>query len=184
MQQLKIDPVVYSQPLTDNSQDLRRKKERQALILRSQRAIFSAWRTDQYPDPDGYMVSLGAVLEQYPDEVVLYVSDPRTGVQRASKWPPTISEIVSALDTRVSELARKKRFENWGKNETQLIEPPRGDRLSLDELKAKYGENWGLTSLDKQATSPSWKRAPTWDEIGEMYQGTPGLIARLVKPKE
>lgn len=142
--------------------------------------IFTAYRTDQYPDPDGYMVSLGAVLEQYPDDVVMYVSDPRTGIQRASKWPPTINEIVSALDTRVADLRRKERFENWGKNEPALIEPPRRERLSLDELKAKYGENWGLRSLNQKTTEVTAKQAPSWDEIANLYQSDPSRLKRLI----
>lgn len=150
--------------------------------------IFSAYRTDQYPDPDGYMISLGAVLEQYSDDVVLYVSDPRTGIQRNSKWPPTINEIVEALDNRASDLKWKKRFENWGQNEPLAIEPPREDReerLSLNELKAKYGENWGLTSLSsKTATAKDEKQAPSWGEIQRMYQDNPGLMGRLTKPKD
>lgn len=146
--------------------------------------IFSAYRTDQYPDPDGYMVSLGAVLEQYPDDVVLYVSDPRTGIQRDSKWPPTINEIVTALDSRASDLKWKKRFENWGQNESLMIEPPREERLSLDELKAKYGENWGLTSLNSKTTTQDEKQAPSWGDIQRMYQDNPGLMGRLMKPKD
>lgn len=146
--------------------------------------IFSAYRTDQYPDPDGYMVSLGAVLEQYPDDVVLYVSDPRTGIQRDSKWPPTINEIVTALDSRASDLKWKKRFENWGQNELLMIEPPREERLSLDELKAKYGENWGLTSLNSKTTTQDEKQAPSWGDIQRMYQDNPGLMGRLMKPKD
>lgn len=131
------------------------------------------------------MVSLGAVLEQYPDDVVLYVSDPRTGIQRDSKWPPTINEIVAALDNRASDLKWKKRFENWGQNEPLMIEPPREDRLSLDELKVKYGENWGLTCLNsKSATTADEKQAPSWGDIQRMYQDNPGLMGRLMKPED
>jgi hypothetical protein len=61
-------------------------------------AVFSAYRIDQFADPDGFKNQLGVVLEQYPDEVITYVCDPRTGIQRRLKWPPTISEIVEACD--------------------------------------------------------------------------------------
>jgi hypothetical protein len=66
--------------------------------LRCQLAVFSAYRIDQYAEPESFKTSLGAVLEQYPDEVITYVCDPRTGIQRRSKWPPTISEIVESCD--------------------------------------------------------------------------------------
>lgn len=145
--------------------------------------LFSAYRTDQYTDPESYMASLGMVFEQYPDEVICYVTDPRTGIQRNKKWPPAISEIVSALDDRNAELRQKARFENWGKNEPVLIEPPREQRPSLAELKDKYGENWGLTSLNKTERAHD-KPAPTWDQIAEIYQSDPPRIARLVREKD
>lgn len=52
------------------------------------------------------MNSLGAVLEQFPDEVVVYITDPRTGIQRRSKWPPTISEVIEAGEMHQEHLAR------------------------------------------------------------------------------
>jgi hypothetical protein len=66
--------------------------------LRCQLAVFSAYRIDQFADPDGFKNQLGAVLEQYPEEVITYICDPRTGIQRRLKWPPTISEMVEACD--------------------------------------------------------------------------------------
>jgi hypothetical protein len=52
------------------------------------------------------MVSLGAVLEQFPDEVITYITDPRTGIQRRLKWPPTINEIVEACEEHRDYLVR------------------------------------------------------------------------------
>ena len=107
-------------------------------MLRCQRIIFSAYRTDQFNDPEGYMASLGAVFEQYPIDVVVWVTDPRTGVQRGCKWPPTIAEIVAACEARVADLERERRYRNWGRNEPPAIEPPRENRPTYEELKAKY----------------------------------------------
>lgn len=74
--------------------------------MRCQIAIFGAYRADQYADPEGFKNSLGAVLEQFPDEVVVYISDPRTGIVRRSKWPPTISEVIEAAEQHMEHLAR------------------------------------------------------------------------------
>lgn len=76
--------------------------------MRCQLAVFSAYRADQYSDPDSFKISLGAVLEQYPNEVITYVCDPRAGIQRRSKWPPTISEMVEACDDHREFLARQR----------------------------------------------------------------------------
>src|SRR6185312_13815199 len=81
-------------------------KDRKALILKCQLALFSAYRIDQYADPEGFKNSLGAVLEGFPDEVIRYVCDPRTGLQRHLKWPPTISEVVEACEERRAYLHR------------------------------------------------------------------------------
>lgn len=145
--------------------------------MQRQRILFSAYRTDQYSDPEGYMASLGMVLEGYSDDVIKYVTDPKTGIQRKSKWPPTISEIVEACDQHQDYLAKCERLRNWG-NQPKMIEPPREDRPSLEELKAKHGENWGLKSLNERPIES--KPAPSWDEITAIYQADPTRLARLV----
>lgn len=118
-------------------------------------------------------------MEQYPNEVVIYVTDPRTGVQRGQKFPPTISEIVEACDGRVAELHRNERFRNWGKPDgPTALEAPREDRPSVEELKAKYGENWGMTTLEGKPSKPTFK-APTLDELVQHYRTNPEAVARL-----
>jgi hypothetical protein len=90
------------------------------------------------------MASLGRVLEQYPNEVVVYITDPRTGIQRTSKWAPTIAEIVEACDAQVTDLHRISRYENWGKSNDLLLDGPKTEKPSRDELIAKFGPNFGL----------------------------------------
>jgi hypothetical protein len=150
------------------------------LILRCQRILFSAYRSDQYADPDGFLASLGAVLEQYPNDVIIYITDPRTGVQRGKIFPPTIAEIVAACDARIADLARQERFRNWGKPDPEqlLIEEQRKSRPTREELQAKYGENWGLESLAQPVRKP--KPAPTADELREHY----GKFNLGFQPKE
>jgi len=70
--------------------------------------VFGSYRIDQFADPEGFKNGLGAVLEGYPDEVITYVCDPRTGIQRRSKFPPTISEIVEACDEHREFLAKQR----------------------------------------------------------------------------
>lgn len=49
---------------------------------------------------------MAAILSEYPQEVVDFVCDPRTGLPRTLKWLPTIAEIAEACDVRV-ELAKR-----------------------------------------------------------------------------
>ncbi|UFW91011.1 hypothetical protein BjapCC829_21715 [Bradyrhizobium barranii] len=101
------------------------------------------------------MGAIAAVLQCYAPDVVQHVCDPRTGVPGKLKWMPSVAEVKSACDDRMAEKARKRRFENWGLNNVDaderermkdqgLLPPPRERRPTLDELKAKYGPNWGI----------------------------------------
>ncbi len=125
------------------------------------------------------MASLGMVLEQYSDVVVVYVTDPRTGIQRRSKWPPTISEIVDACEQHLAYIDKVTKFKNWGKQDEPLaIEAPREARPSMDDMRDRYGKNWGMKSLD-EPERPA-QPAPTWDEITVMYQAEPSRLAALL----
>lgn len=88
--------------------------------------LFSAYRLDQYSDPDGFMAQAAVVLSGYVPEIVTYITDPRTGIQRTQKFPPTISEITDACEARTAALAREKSLEEW-----------RERKRRTDELKAQ-----------------------------------------------
>lgn len=167
MRNLNLDPAEASS--TQSTENLQKQNSRKSLILRCQRILFSAYRSDQYADPDGFLASLGAVLEQYPNEVIIYITDPRTGVQRGKIFPPTIAEIVAACDARIADLARQERFRNWGKPDPEQlqIEQQRKARPTREELEAKYGENWGLTSIAERPKSNF--KAPTPEELAKHY---------------
>src|SRR6266436_1572594 len=77
LKKMDVEAEASSQRSTEKSPN---SSARRKLILRCQRILFSAYRADQYADPDGFMVSMGMVLEQYPDDVIVYITDPRTGV--------------------------------------------------------------------------------------------------------
>jgi hypothetical protein len=115
------------------------------------------------------MASLGMVLEQYPSDVVEYVTDPRTGIQRNKTFPPSIAEIVSACEERASYLQRMERYANWGKNNEKpaLLEAPRETRPTYADLKARYGENWGIE--DPETAKRVTKPAPTIDQLRHHY---------------
>src|SRR5216684_3461108 len=90
---MDVEAEASSQQSTENSRNLSARKK---LILQCQRMLFCAYRADQYAD-----------------EIVVYVTDPRTGVQRGSVFPPTIAEVVRACDAHNAELQRIERYRNW-----------------------------------------------------------------------
>lgn len=79
-----------------------------AVVSRAIQILFSAYRRDDFADPEGFVTQLGAILSDFPEEVVIYVTSPRTGMQRRSKWPPTISEIVTACEEHQGFLKRHR----------------------------------------------------------------------------
>jgi hypothetical protein len=125
------------------------------------------------------MASLGMVLEQYPDDVVIYITDPRTGIQRRCKWPPAISEIVEACDQHQQYLDRLERFKNPSRKPAQIEGSKNEDRPTLEQLHAKYGKDLGMTTLDKPPKPAT--PAPAWDKIIAMYQSDPSRLAALVR---
>jgi hypothetical protein len=86
---------------SDTSSDSQAKAQ---LVARQIRVLLSAYRRDDFADPDGFVAQLGMILEQYPDDVIIYVTHPLTGIQRRIKFPPNIPEVVEACDDRVRHL--------------------------------------------------------------------------------
>jgi hypothetical protein len=111
------------------------------------KVLFGSYRLDQYSDPEMFKVNIGMVLEQYPIDTVRFVTDPRTGIQRRCNWPPTVKEVVDACDQHIQASARTARYRNWGKR--NAIEGPKPVKPTLEELKAKYGPNWGIGFQDR-----------------------------------
>jgi hypothetical protein len=68
--------------------------------------LFSAYRKDDFSDPEGFVTQLGAILCDFEEDVVAYVTSPKTGIQRRSKWPPSISEILEACEQHRDFLKR------------------------------------------------------------------------------
>lgn len=110
------------------------------------------------------MASLGVVLEEFPDEVIVYVTDPRTGIQRRSKWPPTISEVLTACEEHQEFLARTRA-------PRLSLKPPQvrdlRDRApgSLAAIFVPEGHNRyaGLVEWAARADRALWKFGPSSD---------------------
>ena len=58
----------------------------------------SAYRRDDYDNPEMFVVQVAMNFRRYPEAIVEYVTDPTTGIQTRCKFPPALSEIVEALE--------------------------------------------------------------------------------------
>lgn len=113
-----------------------------ALIIRQAKMLFSAYRRDEFADPEGFVMQLGAVLSAYPESVILHATGPMTGLQRRCKFPPSIAEVVTECDSELARLERIARYQAMGPVQKQLPPPP-GDRCNFDEMVAKHGRPLG-----------------------------------------
>jgi hypothetical protein len=81
---------------------------RKQRVARAAKMVLSAYRIDQFGDPDGFIGQLDAVFSRYDIEVVEYLTDPRNSksLQRVHSWPPTIAEVSEACDEETSRRFR------------------------------------------------------------------------------
>lgn len=105
MQTLNMDPASLRRRGASPSAS----KANPAIVSRQIQLLFSAYRRDDFADPEGFVAQLGTILSEFPDEVVVHVTSPLTGLQRRSKWPPSISEVVEACEAHHDHLKRIRR---------------------------------------------------------------------------
>lgn len=136
MEHLKFSPTNQSQPQPElcNSEWL---AGRIALI-------FSAYRKDEWQDPEGFIAQLGLNLEQYPPEIVEYVTDPVTGIQTRSKWPPSLAEVVEACRAELEHRQKVAKFSSLPPPAERLPKPRFSATDSYEAMFAKHGRPVGV----------------------------------------
>ncbi len=167
-----------------------------SLIARQARILFSAYRRDDFADPEAFVLQLGVVLEAYADEVINTVTHPRTGLQRRCKFPPSIAEVVEACDSEAERIAKLKRYQDMGKPALQPRPTQHRANVFVPATNSKYqalfdrsrtadqrdyrfedgrAGIWvplGWLDETKMASAPGFKRM-TADDLRAMYPVTP-----------
>jgi hypothetical protein len=159
-------------PLTISADSLPTSMARQEEITSyaAQRAklLLGCYRTGDANDPQTYVAAITAVLARYPEEIITRVSHPVTGLPSKKGWLPTVKEVRDACEHEFEpireENARLKRM----KEQLEMRERmERGERPTMEQLKAKYGENWGIE--DPETAKRVTKPAPTIDQLRHHY---------------
>lgn len=112
--------------------------------------ILAGYRKADLADPDKWNLQVAMVLGRFPKEVVDYVTDPYTGVQAHIRFGvPNLADIVAACDERMAQLRT-----HFDRTHPPALEASvdRSNRPTYEELKAKYGPNWGLHTVDEVLT--------------------------------
>lgn len=102
------------------------------------RLLLSSYRKGDAYDADGWVASIAAILSTYPESVVRYVTDPRTGLAGESPYIPSaydVRQACEALMRPVKDAARR-----MARMERDRIAPaPAHDRsAALQRLRASY----------------------------------------------
>lgn len=111
--------------------------------------LVGCYRTGEASDPDTYFRALAALLGSYPTEVIHAVVDPRCGIPAQSQWLPTLAEVKAACEREMEPVYREREYQRRRSDLARALPPPpSGDRPTIDQLKAQYGECWGIKQDD------------------------------------
>ena len=135
--------------------------QRLAMISKQARMVLSAYRKDDFSDPEGFIAQLGVVLEGYTDAVIRAVTDPRTGIQRRLKWPPSIAEMVEACDDEAARLETIGRYRNLSTSRFESLptddRPGRRANVFVHAAAPQYAK---MVETAQTADSADWKLDP------------------------
>lgn len=122
----------------------------------------------QASDPRAYMTGLIQLFSRYPETIVSEAVDAVAGLPAESEFLPTIAHVKAFLEPRFQHWLKMERLRNFGSKPDQIEGPPPDQRLTYDQLQAKYGKDWGLDS-GKRTAKPS-SPAPTKEQLQDHYQ--------------
>jgi len=116
---------------------------------------------------DGYIGAIASVLAEFPRVVAVKASSPVHGVPRECKqFKPTAGQVADWCEREVEFYRRMADREGAPRLPAPVMD--RGPRLSIDELRARHGPNWGLKDM-RTATARRPVAAPTNDELLAIY---------------
>jgi hypothetical protein len=131
--------------------------------------LLGCYRTGEANDPDTYVAAVTAVLARYPEEVITSVTHPVTGLPSKKSWLPTVKEVSEACAETNEPIAQNALRLQRIKEQLEMRErAANGERPTLEQLKAKYGPDWGISNATKAKGPPI--PAPTADQLRHHYQ--------------
>lgn len=132
--------------------------------------ILSAYRKDDYADPDGFVASIGMIFERYPDEIIKAVSDPVTGIQSKSDYPPSLAKVSDACKEEYRRQIQLRKWRNMKREPRQIAGP-----LSIANLYVPKGNSQydGMVERSRSADKSEFRFddggiwvAETWVRAG------------------
>ncbi len=141
--------------------------------------LLGCYRTGDANDPETYVAAITAILARYPEGVMTSVTHPATGLPSKKGWLPTVKEVVDACDDAMEPIVQNELRLKRIKEQLETRErEDRGEKPTMEQLKTKYGDDWGLQSEKPKAKD--WTRAMTLPELQKFYADHPERVARLL----
>jgi hypothetical protein len=152
-------------------------KEQLAIATLQVHRFFGSFRKSETDDSDTFVEGCLRLFTAYPAEAVAHVVDPITGLPGRSEWLPSLKAVKDALDAWAADQQRAKdRQARLAAEAKQIADreawlAQKTHRPTYQELKAKYGPNWGITtpSRDDEEKARARRRAALIDANRRMF---------------
>lgn len=105
--------------------------------------MLKLFRASGTASSEDVLAGIATVLSRYPNEVIDHVTGP-DGMYSACKWFPTGREITDACETLMVPIQRRQEREARDHAAMAARDEPVRERLSHEDLVARYGKDWGL----------------------------------------
>lgn len=137
--------------------------------------LLKCYRTGDANDPETYVAAVAAVLSHYPEQVITAVTHPVSGLPSNGKgWLPTVKEVSDACKAEMEPIAQNEaRLKRIREQMEMRDRMDAGEKPTYAELKAKYGENWGISDIDPvkpKEPHPKSYKAMTLEQVIEHYK--------------
>jgi len=104
------------------------------------RLLIGCYRKADFADPEIAARAFVSVLARYPEDVVIKVTEPATGIPSKLKWPPSIAEVVEACNEAMAPLLREFDRKMVDYRHHKMLPPPTpGPKMTVAEMEAKLG---------------------------------------------
>lgn len=124
---------------TDSRQD-----ERLALAAKRVADMLGFFRQGTAGDPERYVAGIAAMLAQYPENVILLVTDSMRGLPAKLDWLPTLREVREACEREMEPIrAAQEREARFAETRRLIASQPR-QHMTREEMEAKFGKGWGI----------------------------------------
>lgn len=140
---------------------LAERERKLGLALQRADLLFRCYPKAEADDPETFAAAASALLSRYPDAVIITVTDPVDGIASRQKWRPHLSEIREACDEQMAPIYREQQRQRRAAETASILKDsdmPREARPTYDDLKAKYGPNWGMSAREEDQEAKQRQR--------------------------